>query len=261
MATERERDEAGALLKRLEKKRKLFGFLRRHRHKLVDDEFQAELEAMHRGTGAGKEPVPPGQMAMALLLQGYLVLSDWDAVETSVIGSPALRRGLDRPRASRCRGVWVATSFRETRQRSGRTIVYGPGEGGAANPFGLMEFATITASLPDGTALEPVARTTRFDPHGRVASVTDSTGRAETFTYDSLGRLRSRVIAGSPGQTWTYGYTHGDNRLVLEEKLAETGSPPRRRTTTACWPRRRSRSATARPAPVVTRTRTGGSRR
>jgi hypothetical protein len=73
------------LLKRLEKKRKLFGFLRRHRHELFDDEFQAELEEMYRGTGAGKEPVPPAQMAMALLLQGYLGLSDWDAVETSVM--------------------------------------------------------------------------------------------------------------------------------------------------------------------------------
>ncbi len=71
------------LLKRLEKKRKLFGFLRRHRHEIFDDEFQAELEGMYRDTGAGKEPVPPAMMAIALLLQGYLGLSDWDAVETS----------------------------------------------------------------------------------------------------------------------------------------------------------------------------------
>jgi hypothetical protein len=71
------------LLKRLEKKRKLFGFLRRHRHEIFDDEFQAALEGMYRATGAGKEPVPPAMMAMALLLQGYLGLSDWDAVETA----------------------------------------------------------------------------------------------------------------------------------------------------------------------------------
>ena len=64
------------ILKRLEKKRKLFGFLRNHRHEIFDDEFQAELEAMYRDTGAGKEPVPPAMMAMALLLQGYLGLSD-----------------------------------------------------------------------------------------------------------------------------------------------------------------------------------------
>src|SRR6266540_190828 len=43
------------ILKRLEKKRKLFGFLRKHRHEIFDDKFQAELEAMYRDTGAGKE--------------------------------------------------------------------------------------------------------------------------------------------------------------------------------------------------------------
>ena len=73
------------ILKRLERKRKLFGFLRRHRHELFDDAFQAELESMYRDTGAGAEAVPPAQLAMALLLQGYLGLSDWDAVETAVM--------------------------------------------------------------------------------------------------------------------------------------------------------------------------------
>jgi hypothetical protein len=33
------------ILKRLETKRKLFGFLRRHRHGLFDEAFQAELES------------------------------------------------------------------------------------------------------------------------------------------------------------------------------------------------------------------------
>jgi sigma54-dependent transcription regulator len=41
------------ILKRLEKRRKLFGFLRRHRHEIFDDGFQAELELMYRDTGAG----------------------------------------------------------------------------------------------------------------------------------------------------------------------------------------------------------------
>ncbi len=73
------------ILKRLEKKRKLFGFLRKHRHEIFSDEFQAELEAMYRGTGAGKEPVPPALLAMALVLQGYLGMSDSDAVEATVL--------------------------------------------------------------------------------------------------------------------------------------------------------------------------------
>ena len=73
------------ILKRLEKKRKLFGFLRKHRHEIFEDEFQAELESMYRDTGAGSDPVPPAQLAMALLLQGYLGLSDADAVDATVL--------------------------------------------------------------------------------------------------------------------------------------------------------------------------------
>jgi hypothetical protein len=73
------------ILKRLETKRTLFGFLRRHRHDLFDDAFQVELERMYRDTGAGSDPVAPAQLAMALLLQGYLGLSDSDAVEAAVM--------------------------------------------------------------------------------------------------------------------------------------------------------------------------------
>jgi hypothetical protein len=71
------------ILKRLEKRRRLFGFLRRHRMEIFDDAFQAELESMYRDTGAGKEPVPPALLAMALVLQGYLGVSDFDAVDAS----------------------------------------------------------------------------------------------------------------------------------------------------------------------------------
>lgn len=72
------------ILKRCQKKRRLFAFLRENRSKLFDDELQAELEGMYRTTGAGKEPICPAKMAMALLLQGYLGLSDADAVEATV---------------------------------------------------------------------------------------------------------------------------------------------------------------------------------
>jgi IS5 family transposase len=73
------------ILKRLATKRKLFAFLRNHRHEIFDEGFQEELESMYRDTGAGKEPRPPALMAMALLLQGYTGLSDSDAVEATVL--------------------------------------------------------------------------------------------------------------------------------------------------------------------------------
>ena len=73
------------LMKRLVRTRKLFGFLRQHRHELFDDAFQAELESMYRGTGAGKEPIAPALLAMAVLLQAYHGMSDAEAVEMTVV--------------------------------------------------------------------------------------------------------------------------------------------------------------------------------
>jgi len=73
------------ILKRCRTKRKLFSFLREHRHEIFDEDFLREMEAMYRDTGAGKEPVCPGLMAMALILQGYHKVSDAEAVELTVV--------------------------------------------------------------------------------------------------------------------------------------------------------------------------------
>ena len=71
------------LLRLAGKSRKLFVFLREHRHELFDDAFQEELEAMYRQTGQGEEAQPPALMCMALLLQAYLQTSDAEAVRLS----------------------------------------------------------------------------------------------------------------------------------------------------------------------------------
>jgi len=73
------------LMARVAKTKKLFGFLRAHRHRIFGDEFQAELEAMYRQTGAGLPPVPPALLAMALLLQTYDKVSDSECVERTVV--------------------------------------------------------------------------------------------------------------------------------------------------------------------------------
>jgi hypothetical protein len=73
------------LLKRLDRVRKLLGFLRLHRHELFDDAFQDELASMYRTTGAGKDALPPAMMAMAVLVQGYLGMSDAEMVELTVV--------------------------------------------------------------------------------------------------------------------------------------------------------------------------------
>jgi len=73
------------LLKRLTRTKKLFAFLRMHRHELFSDEFQAELEGMYRSTGAGVEPLPPAVLCMVSLLQAYTDTSDAEAVELTVV--------------------------------------------------------------------------------------------------------------------------------------------------------------------------------
>lgn len=72
-------------MKRLLRTRKLFGFLRAQRGELFDDAFQAELIAMYRDTGAGKDPIPPALLGMATILQAYHGMSDAEAVEMTVV--------------------------------------------------------------------------------------------------------------------------------------------------------------------------------
>lgn len=69
------------ILSRVRKRRRLFAFLREHRHELFDGELQDELAAMYRQTGSGKKPVPPALLAMVVLLQAYGDVSDAEAVE------------------------------------------------------------------------------------------------------------------------------------------------------------------------------------
>jgi len=73
------------IMKRLNRVRALFGFLRTNRHVLFDDAFQEQLETMYRQTGAGEPPHPPAMMCMVVLLQGYVGASDAEAVELAVM--------------------------------------------------------------------------------------------------------------------------------------------------------------------------------
>jgi hypothetical protein len=107
-----------ALLRRLRKGRKLFAFLRDHRHELFDDAFQAELESMYRDTGAGKDPTPPALLAMALLLQGYEGVSDFEAVELTVVD---LRWQMVLDRLGKDEAAFAQDTLREFRERLIRT--------------------------------------------------------------------------------------------------------------------------------------------
>ena len=66
---------------RLVKRAKLFVFLRRHRHELFDDAFQAELATIYRDSPLGHPPVPPARLALATILQAYTGVGDDEVIE------------------------------------------------------------------------------------------------------------------------------------------------------------------------------------
>ena len=67
------------------KRAKLFVFLRRYRHELFTDEFQAELATAYTDSPLGQPPVPPAQLALATILQAYTQASDDEVIEAMVM--------------------------------------------------------------------------------------------------------------------------------------------------------------------------------
>lgn len=102
------------LLKRCKTVKKLFGFLRLHRHEIFSDKFQEELAEMYRDTGAGLTPVPPALLAMAALLQGYAQSSDAETVELTVVD---LRWQLVLGCLGATEAAFAQGTFQEFRQR------------------------------------------------------------------------------------------------------------------------------------------------
>jgi hypothetical protein len=67
------------------KRAKLFVFLRLHRHELFDEAFQDELAGLYDDAAKGHPPVPPAQLALALILQAYAGVSDDEVIEATVM--------------------------------------------------------------------------------------------------------------------------------------------------------------------------------
>ena len=73
------------IVKRI-KRAKLFIFLRHNRHEIFDEEFQAELATLFKDSTVGHCPVPPAQLALALILQAYTGVSDDEVIEAPLFG-------------------------------------------------------------------------------------------------------------------------------------------------------------------------------
>jgi hypothetical protein len=64
---------------------KLFVFLRHYRHELFDEAFQSELAQGYDASALGQPPVPPAQLALAIILQAYTGVSDDEVIEGLVM--------------------------------------------------------------------------------------------------------------------------------------------------------------------------------
>src|SRR5258705_2258147 len=67
------------------RKAKLFLFLREHRHELLDEVFQQELMSLYRKAERGQPPVSPAVLALALILEAYMGISDDEVIEATVM--------------------------------------------------------------------------------------------------------------------------------------------------------------------------------
>src|SRR3712207_928112 len=73
-----------AILKRI-RRAKLFVFLRHQRHALFSDPFQHELATLYHNVPQGQPPVPPAQLALALILQADTGVSDAEVIAATTM--------------------------------------------------------------------------------------------------------------------------------------------------------------------------------
>ena len=74
--------QEAAIVRRV-RRAKLFVWLRGHRHEVFDAAFQGELAGLYKESAYGQPPIPPAQLALALLLQAYTGVSDDEVIEAA----------------------------------------------------------------------------------------------------------------------------------------------------------------------------------
>src|SRR5258707_2070485 len=72
------------IMKRI-RKAKLFVFLRKPRHEVLDEGFQQELANLYRKEERGRPPVAPAMLALALILEAYTGVSDDEVIEATMM--------------------------------------------------------------------------------------------------------------------------------------------------------------------------------
>ncbi|WP_158629059.1 RHS repeat-associated core domain-containing protein [Corallococcus sp. AB030] len=100
---------------------------------------------------------------------------------------------------------------------SGNTLTFW---GHETQALGLPRFGEVTRAIqsPGGRATYQVEYD--YDALGnRILEWNHSTGARVDLTYDAVGRLLTRTVAGSPAQAWSYNYVLGNDSLEVTETL------------------------------------------
>lgn len=67
------------------RKAKLFVFLRKYRHQIFDEAFQQELATLYQDSNRGQPPVTPALLALVIILQAYMGVSDDEVIEAMIM--------------------------------------------------------------------------------------------------------------------------------------------------------------------------------
>jgi hypothetical protein len=183
------------------RKAKLFVFLRRHRHELLDEGFQQELAKLYRKAERGQPPVAPAMLALALILEAYTGVSDDEVIEATMMDRrwQLVLDCLDTEQAPFSKGTLVAF-----RQR-------------------LIE-AQMDRRLIERT-IEIANQSQAFGPRALRAALDSSplwgAGRVED-TYNLVGHALKkvmRVVAGQQGRELTEVAKEAGAELVCSTSL------------------------------------------
>lgn len=139
-----------AILKRI-RRAKLFVFLRERRHVLFADTFQEELATLYKDRPQGQPPVPPAQLALALILQVYTGVSDDEVIEATTMDRrwQVVLDCLDRTTPPFSKGTFVAFRTRLLDRQMDRRLIERTVELAAATgAFGPRQLRAALDSSP-----------------------------------------------------------------------------------------------------------------
>ena len=201
--------------------RKLYVFLREHRHEIVDRSMHDSLATAYRKTGAGKPPLPPGLLAMASLVQGYQRVSDAEAVQLAQVDAEEVAGAGLCIGALRIDRGYVSSPTVQSLALSGVDVVCRPWRVANGDLYSKEEF---DIDLAAGTVCCPAGQVRPARPGQTVkfgAEQCDACSSRANCTTASVGSGRSLSIASDEAlqQAWRSAARTKEGRDRLRERV------------------------------------------